>query len=91
MTRCSTSTASCGPASPRPGESAQALLENLYFNPKRYDLAKVGRYKVNKKLGLAQPINQGTLTEEDIAATIEYLVRLHVGEEEMKSGSDRSR
>ncbi len=76
------------PGEPPTRESAQALLENLYFNPKRYDLAKVGRYKVNKKLGLGQPINQGTLTEEDIAATIEYLVRLHVGEEEMKSGSE---
>src|ERR1022692_4284709 len=72
------------PGEPPTRESAQALLENLYFNPKRYDLAKVGRYKVNKKLGLAQPITQGTLTEEDIVATIEYLVRLHVGEDEMK-------
>jgi DNA-directed RNA polymerase subunit beta len=76
------------PGEPPTRESAQALLENLYFNPKRYDLAKVGRYKVNKKLGLAQNIGQGTLTEEDIVATIEYLVRLHVGEEEMKSGSE---
>jgi DNA-directed RNA polymerase subunit beta len=74
------------PGEPPTRESAQALLENLYFNPKRYDLAKVGRYKVNKKLGLNQPITQGTLTEEDIVATIEYLVRLHVGEDEMKSG-----
>ncbi|MFC9978155.1 DNA-directed RNA polymerase subunit beta, partial [Spirillospora sp. NPDC127200] len=63
-------------------ESAQTLLENLYFNPKRYDLAKVGRYKVNKKLGLDLEMNQGTLTEDDIVATIEYLVRLHAGEEE---------
>ncbi len=76
------------PGEPPTKESAQALLENLYFNPKRYDLAKVGRYKVNKKLGLSLPIGQGTLTEEDIVATIEYLVRLHVGEEEMKSGSE---
>jgi DNA-directed RNA polymerase subunit beta len=74
------------PGEPPTRESAQALLENLYFNPKRYDLAKVGRYKVNKKLGLAQPITQGTLTEDDIVATIEYLVRLHTGEDEMKSG-----
>ena len=73
------------PGEPPTRESAQALLENLYFNPKRYDLAKVGRYKVNKKLGLSLPISQGTLTEEDIVATIEYLVRLHSGEEEMKS------
>jgi DNA-directed RNA polymerase subunit beta len=74
------------PGEPPTRESAQALLENLYFNAKRYDLAKVGRYKVNKKLGLSQPITQGTLTEDDIVGTIDYLVRLHVGEEEMKSG-----
>ncbi|HEY6279546.1 MAG TPA: DNA-directed RNA polymerase subunit beta [Streptosporangiaceae bacterium] len=74
------------PGEPPTKESAQALLENLYFNGKRYDLAKVGRYKINKKLGLSQPIRQGTLTEDDIVATIEYLVRLHAGEEEMKAG-----
>jgi DNA-directed RNA polymerase subunit beta len=74
------------PGEPPTRESAQALLENLYFNPKRYDLAKVGRYKINKKLGLSLPIRQGTLTEDDIVATIEYLVRLHAGEDEMKSG-----
>jgi DNA-directed RNA polymerase subunit beta len=74
------------PGEPPTRESAQALLENLYFNPKRYDLAKVGRYKVNRKLGLALPIRQGTLSEADIVATIEYLVRLHAGEEEMISG-----
>jgi DNA-directed RNA polymerase subunit beta len=74
------------PGEPPTRESAQALLENLYFNPKRYDLAKVGRYKVNKKLGLALAIRQGTLTEEDIVSTIEYLVRLHAGEDEMTVG-----
>ena len=74
------------PGEPPTRESAQALLENLYFNPKRYDLAKVGRYKINKKLGLSLPIRQGTLTEDDIVATIEYLVRLHAGEDEMKTG-----
>jgi DNA-directed RNA polymerase subunit beta len=71
------------PGEPPTRESAQALLENLYFNPKRYDLAKVGRYKVNRKLGLELPIRQGTLSEQDIVATIEYLVRLHAGEEEL--------
>ncbi len=74
------------PGEPPTKESAQALLDNLYFNGKRYDLAKVGRYKINKKLGLGLPIRQGTLTEEDIVATIEYLVRLHAGEEETKVG-----
>jgi DNA-directed RNA polymerase subunit beta len=71
------------PGEPPTRESAQALLDNLYFNPKRYDLAKVGRYKVNRKLGLDSPIRQGTLTEDDIVSTIEYLVRLHAGEEEL--------
>ncbi|WP_248966418.1 DNA-directed RNA polymerase subunit beta, partial [Sphaerisporangium perillae] len=68
------------PGEPPTKESAQTLLENLYFNHKRYDLAKVGRYKINKKLGVDAEINQGTLTEEDIVATIEYIVRLHAGE-----------
>ncbi|MGI8328524.1 DNA-directed RNA polymerase subunit beta [Actinomadura scrupuli] len=70
------------PGEPPTKESAQTLLENLYFNSKRYDLAKVGRYKVNKKLGLDLGVRQGTLTEDDIVATIDYLVRLHAGEEE---------
>ena len=69
------------PGEPPTRESAQALLENLFFNPKRYDLAKVGRYKANKKLGSTQPISHGTLTEDDIVRTIEYLIRLHAGEE----------
>ena len=68
----------------RPGEPADARERpdpagELYFNPKRYDLAKVGRYKVNKKLGLDLPYDQGILTEDDIVATIEYVVRLHAG------------
>ncbi|WP_283138711.1 DNA-directed RNA polymerase subunit beta [Rhizohabitans arisaemae] len=71
------------PGEPPTRESAQTLLENLYFNPKRYDLAKVGRYKINKKLGVDADINQGTLTEDDVVATIEYIVRLHAGEYEM--------
>ncbi|GAA1291017.1 DNA-directed RNA polymerase subunit beta [Planotetraspora silvatica] len=71
------------PGEPPTKESAQTLLENLYFNPKRYDLAKVGRYKINKKLGAQSDITQGTLTDEDIVATIEYIVRLHAGEESM--------
>ncbi|MDT5093673.1 MAG: DNA-directed polymerase subunit beta [Mycobacterium sp.] len=70
------------PGEPPTKESAQTLLENLFFKEKRYDLARVGRYKVNKKLGLhaGEPITTSTLTEEDIVATIEYLVRLHEGQ-----------
>lgn len=73
------------PGEPPTKESAQTLLENLFFKDKRYDLAKVGRYKINKKLGLDLPYDTGTLTEEDIVTTIEYLVRLHAGEETMKA------
>jgi DNA-directed RNA polymerase subunit beta len=69
------------PGEPPTKENAQNLLDNLFFNPKRYDLAKVGRYKVNKKLGVDAPITTGVLTNDDIAATIEYLSRLHAGEE----------
>ncbi|MGW0204182.1 DNA-directed RNA polymerase subunit beta, partial [Nonomuraea sp. NPDC003201] len=69
------------PGEPPTKESAQTLLQNLYFNPKRYDLAKVGRYKVNKKLGSDTDINVTVLTEEDIVAMVEYLVRLHAGAE----------
>ncbi|NYI82486.1 DNA-directed RNA polymerase subunit beta [Saccharopolyspora hordei] len=71
------------PGEPPTKESAQTLLENLFFKEKRYDLARVGRYKVNKKLGLDLPYETGVLTEEDIVTTIEYLVRLHAGETEM--------
>ncbi|MET4638612.1 DNA-directed RNA polymerase subunit beta [Mycetocola sp. 2940] len=69
----------------RPGEqvaaeAARALLDNFYFNGKRYDLAKVGRYKINKKLGLDAPLSDSVLTVDDIVETIKYLVRLHSGE-----------
>ena len=68
----------------RPGEqvaaeAARALLDNFYFNPKRYDLAKVGRYKINRKLGLEAPLTDSVLTVQDIIATIKYLVALHDG------------
>ncbi|RDI51935.1 DNA-directed RNA polymerase subunit beta [Nocardia mexicana] len=73
------------PGEPPTKESAQTLLENLFFKEKRYDLARVGRYKVNKKLGLnaGEPVTGSVLTREDIVATIEYLVRLHQGDRVM--------
>ena len=66
----------------RPGEqvaaeAARALLDNFFFNSKRYDLAKVGRYKINQKLGLEAPLTDSVLTLQDILATIKYLVALH--------------
>jgi DNA-directed RNA polymerase subunit beta len=72
----------------RPGEpptvdAAQALLKNLYFEAKRYDLAKVGRYKINRKLGVDTPLNSpdaSVLNIDDIVAMIKFLVALHAGE-----------
>jgi DNA-directed RNA polymerase subunit beta len=69
------------PGEPPSVEAGRTLLDNLFFNGKRYDLAKVGRYKINKKLQLEQPFDQGTLTVEDVLATIDYVVKLHAGEE----------
>ncbi|MDN5758517.1 MAG: DNA-directed RNA polymerase subunit beta, partial [Tomitella sp.] len=75
------------PGEPPTKESAQALLENLFFKEKRYDLARVGRYKINKKLGMdaGGPDAPLVLTEEDIVTAVEYLVRLHAGETSMVS------
>ncbi|MDZ4063304.1 MAG: DNA-directed RNA polymerase subunit beta, partial [Coriobacteriia bacterium] len=64
------------PGEPPTVESARSLLEGLFFNPQRYDLAKVGRYKVNKKLELSLPDSQSTMTNEDILAAVQYLVAL---------------
>ncbi|GAA5135032.1 DNA-directed RNA polymerase subunit beta [Alloalcanivorax gelatiniphagus] len=65
------------PGEPPTAEAAQTLLNNYYFNPKRYDLAKVGRYKINKKLGLHEAFDQQTLTIDDVVAAIRYVVQLH--------------
>ena len=69
----------------RPGEmatedAAQQLLKNLFFDPRRYDMAVVGRYKVNKKLGLDIPEETRYLTVDDIKATIGYILKLLDGE-----------
>ena len=69
------------PGEPPTREAAQNLLDNLYFNGKRYDLAKVGRYKVNKKLGIEGDPSASTLSIDDIVATIKYIVALHNGDE----------
>ena len=69
----------------RPGEpanvdAAQTLLNNFYFDSRRYDLAKVGRYKINKKLAIEADPKASTLSLEDIVATVKYLLALHQGE-----------
>jgi DNA-directed RNA polymerase subunit beta len=66
----------------RPGdapnkETARQALDRLFFSPKRYDLGRVGRYKINQRLGLNRPANETVLTREDFVAIIRYLVELH--------------
>ncbi len=68
----------------RPGdapnkETARQALDRLFFSPKRYDLGRVGRYKINQRLGLTRPANETVLTREDFVAIIRYLVELHEG------------
>ena len=69
----------------RPGEpptvdAARSLIDNMFFNGQRYDLARVGRYKINKKLDLDIPAEQNTLTPEDIIIALRYLLALHYGD-----------
>ncbi|MFN8195678.1 MAG: DNA-directed RNA polymerase subunit beta [Nocardioidaceae bacterium] len=75
------------PGEPPTREAAQTLLNNYYFNPKRYDLAKVGRYKINKKLGLTEAFDQQTLTINDIVAAIKFIVALHDGRTELDTAA----
>jgi len=69
------------PSEPPTIDSARTLLDGLFFNPQRYGLAKVGRYKINKKLGFDPENDNPTLTQEDIIETMRYIVALHDGEE----------
>ncbi|MDN3482763.1 DNA-directed RNA polymerase subunit beta [Arthrobacter sp. APC 3897] len=79
------------PGEPPTVEAAQTLLDNLYFNPKRYDLAKVGRYKINRKLGIDKPLTDSdasVLNNDDIVAMIKFLVALHAGEKTVPGKRD---
>ncbi|GAB3253127.1 DNA-directed RNA polymerase subunit beta [Nocardioides dilutus] len=73
------------PGEPPTREAALTLLKNYYFNSKRYDLAKVGRYKINKKLGLLEAFDKQTLTIADVVAAIGYICSLHEGREEIQA------
>ncbi|GAA2075069.1 DNA-directed RNA polymerase subunit beta [Aeromicrobium halocynthiae] len=75
------------PGEPPSREAAQTLLDNYYFNPKRYDLAKVGRHKINRKIGVEEAFDAQTLTIDDIVATIKYIVALHDGRTELETAS----
>ncbi len=68
----------------RPGEApnvetARSALERLFFSPKRYDLGRVGRYKINQRLGVNLPPGHTVLTQDDFIAIVRYLIELHEG------------
>jgi DNA-directed RNA polymerase subunit beta len=64
-------------------ETARGIIDKLFFSDKRYDLGEVGRYKINRKLNIEAPLDQKTLTKEDIIEIIKYLVRLTNGKAEI--------
>jgi len=68
------------PGDPPTIQNAKVLLKRLFFDPKNYDLSRVGRYKINQKLGLNIDINTRVLTNEDLVAATKYLILLHRGE-----------
>src|SRR5438552_1876683 len=67
------------PGDPPTIDNARSLVQSLFFNFRRYDLAKVGRYKLNRKLGLDQPMTQRTLTNEDLVRIVARIVELNNG------------
>lgn len=71
------------PGDPSTPEAAGVLFENLFFNPERYDLSRVGRLKLNYKFNFDVPLEVGTLRKEDIMATVRYLMKLKDGEGEI--------
>ena len=77
------------PGEPPTRDAGEAMLNNLYFNAKRYDLAKVGRYKIGKKLGLEGSLSESTLRLQDVVSTIKYIVALHDGVSEYTSTDSR--
>ncbi len=68
------------PGDPATDATTRTFFQRMFFEPSRYDFAPVGRYKINRKLGLEIPQDVKTLTKEDVVATLQYLVRLRSGE-----------
>jgi DNA-directed RNA polymerase subunit beta len=68
------------PGDPPTAANARALIKRLFFDPKRYDLGRVGRYKIIQKLGLKENQDSRVLTKEDLVAATKYLLRLKKGE-----------
>ena len=67
------------PGDPITIEGAQTYLNNLFFNVRRYDLGKVGRYKMNKRLGVSIPIERTVLTKDDILGIVKHLIDINLG------------
>ncbi len=67
------------PGDPPNLENARSLINNLLFNPRRYNLGKVGRYKLNKRLGLDVPLTEGVLTKEDLVGIVRHLIMVSNG------------
>jgi DNA-directed RNA polymerase subunit beta len=69
----------------RPGDpptipNAKALLKRLFFDPKKYDLSRVGRHKINEKLGMKVPLDERVVTVDDFIAAVKYLIKLRHGQ-----------
>ena len=68
------------PGDPATDATTRSFFQRMFFDASRYDFAPVGRYKINRKLGLETPQETKTLTQEDVVATLQYLVKLRSGE-----------
>jgi DNA-directed RNA polymerase subunit beta len=68
------------PGDPPTGENARRLLNDLFFNPRRYDLSRVGRYKLNRRLGLQEELSKRVLTFRDLVALVREMIRLNNGQ-----------
>ncbi|MEX0914116.1 MAG: DNA-directed RNA polymerase subunit beta, partial [Demequina sp.] len=75
------------PGEPPNVEAGQNLLDNFYFKAKRYDLAKVGRFKINRKLGVDKPLSDSVLGLDDIVATVKYIAAAHAGHATMPTAT----
>jgi len=69
------------PSDPSTLDNAKSFIHTLFFDHRRYDLGKVGRYKMNKRLGLNIPLDQRTLTKEDLLGVARYIVKVNNGVE----------
>ncbi len=76
------------PGDPVTQENARNLLNSYFFDPKRYDMGRVGRYKLNRKLGVGVPEGIHTLTMDDLVGGIKYVLSMETSDEEFRLGAD---